>query len=90
MVEPMPRGVEMERKCSTKIRQMISSRAQLNAKGSEVAVGKPQRLFHASTPGIGSSFDVSMDGKRLLVNHADEETQAPLHLITDWLAELKK
>jgi hypothetical protein len=31
-----------------------------------------------------------MDGKRLLVNHADEEMQAPLHLVTDWLAELKK
>jgi len=29
----------------------------INAKGSEIAVGKPQRLFHASSPGIGSSFD---------------------------------
>ena len=62
----------------------------INAKGSEVAVGKPQRLFHASTPGIGSSFDVSSDGKRLLVNHADEEMQAPLHLVTNWPAELKR
>ena len=62
----------------------------INAKVSEVAVGKPQRLFHASTPGIGSSFDVSLDGKRLIVNHADEEMQAPLHLVTNWLADLKK
>ena len=62
----------------------------ITTKGSEVVVGKPQLLFHASTPGIGVSFDVSSDGKRLLVNHADEETQAPLHLLTNWLAELKK
>jgi serine/threonine protein kinase/WD40 repeat protein len=62
----------------------------ITAKGSEVAVGKPQHLFHTGTPGIGVSFDVSLDGKRLLVNHADEETQAPLHLVTNWRAELKK
>jgi eukaryotic-like serine/threonine-protein kinase len=62
----------------------------ITTKASEVAVGKPQHLFHASTPGIGVSFDVSSDGKRLLVNHADEETQAPLHLVTNWLAELNK
>ena len=59
-------------------------------KGSEAAIGKPQYLFHASTPGIGLPFDVSLDGKRLLVNHTDEEVQAPLHLVTNWPAELKK
>jgi eukaryotic-like serine/threonine-protein kinase len=59
-------------------------------KGSEAVIGKPQHLFPASTPGIGLPFDVSLDGKRLLVNHADEEVQAPLHLVTNWPAELKK
>jgi len=53
-------------------------------------LGKPQHLFPASTPGIGSPFDVSLDGKRLLVNHSDEEVQAPFHLVTNWPAELKK
>jgi Tol biopolymer transport system component len=62
----------------------------ITAKGSDVAVGTAQHLFHASTPGIGVSFDVSLDGKRLLVNHADEEMQAPLHLVTNWPVELKK
>jgi eukaryotic-like serine/threonine-protein kinase len=62
----------------------------ITAKGSEVVVGKPQRLFHASTPAIGVSFDVSLDGKRLLVNHADAEVQSPLDLVTNWPAELKK
>lgn len=43
----------------------------ITTKGSEAVVGKPQDLFHASTPGIGVSLDGSLDGKRLLVNHAD-------------------
>jgi hypothetical protein len=59
-------------------------------KGAEIEVGTPQGLFHAASPGIGTSFDVSSDGQRLLVNHSEEETQAPLQLVTNWLAELKK
>ena len=62
----------------------------ITPKGSRVAVGTPQRLFHTGTPGIGVSFDVALDGKRFLLNHADEEMQAPLHLVTNWPAELKK
>ena len=62
----------------------------ITTKGSDVMMGQSQHLFHASTPGIGISFDVSLDGKRLLVNHADEETQSPLHLVTNWPAELRK
>ena len=59
-------------------------------KGSDVEVGAPQRLFHGASPGIGVSFDVSSDGKRLLVNHSEEESQVPLQLVTNWPAELKK
>jgi serine/threonine protein kinase len=59
-------------------------------KASDVEVGAPQRLFHAASPGIGIAFDVSSDGKRLLVNHSVEEAQVPLQLITNWPAELKK
>ncbi len=59
-------------------------------KGSEIEVGTPQRLFNTTAPGIGISFDVSADGKRLLINHAEEEAQAPLQLLTNWPAELKK
>jgi hypothetical protein len=63
---------------------------QLAANGSGIEVSTPQRLFNTSSPGIGISFDVSSDGKRLLVNHAEEEAQAPLQLITNWPAELKQ
>ena len=62
----------------------------VTVKGSEAEPSAPQHLFHAASPGIGTSFDVSLDGKRLLVNHSEEETQAPLQLITNWTAELKK
>ena len=60
-------------------------------KADELEVGAPQRLFHAASPGAGISFDVSSDGERILVNHSEEETtQAPLQLVTNWLAEMKK
>jgi eukaryotic-like serine/threonine-protein kinase len=59
-------------------------------KGSEIIVGTPEHLFHTSTPGIGISFDAFSDGKRLLMNRSEEEAQAPLQLVTNWLAQLKK
>jgi Tol biopolymer transport system component len=59
-------------------------------KGSEIEVGTPQKLFHAASPGIGVAFDVSSDGKRVLVNHSEEEAQGPLQLVTNWRGELKK
>lgn len=62
----------------------------ITAKGLDLTVGAPERLFHTSTPGIGTSYDVSSDGKRLLVNRSEEEVQAPLQLNTNWLAELEK
>ena len=62
----------------------------VTAKGSEILVGTPQKLFHAASPGIGVAFDVTSDGKRVLVNHSEEEAQGPLQLVTNWRVELKK
>jgi Tol biopolymer transport system component len=59
-------------------------------KGLDVEIGTPQRLFHASMPGIGTGYDVAPDGKRFLVNLAEGETAAPLKIISNWPAELKK
>jgi hypothetical protein len=59
-------------------------------KGSEIEVGTPQHLFHTPVPAVGIAFDVSTDGKRLLVNHIEEEAQVPLQLVTNWLTQLKK
>ena len=58
--------------------------------GSEIEVGTPQRLFHSNVPGVGFPYDVSADGQRLLVNLAEEESQTPLRLVTNWPEELKK
>ncbi len=59
-------------------------------KGSEIEIGSPNRLFHASLPGIGQAYDVSADGQRILVNLAQEEGYAPLKIVSNWPAELKK
>ena len=58
--------------------------------GLEIEVGTPQRLFHANVPGIGFPYDVSADGQRFLVNLAEEESQTPLKLVTNWPEELQK
>ena len=58
--------------------------------GLEIEVGVPQRLFHANVPGVGFPYDVSADGQRFLVNLAEEESQTPLRLVTNWVEELKK
>jgi Tol biopolymer transport system component len=62
----------------------------LTFKGSEIETGTPQRLFHASVPGVGVPYDVSADGQRLLLDLAEEEESAPLFIVVNWPAELKK
>ena len=63
---------------------------RLALKDSDIEVGTPEHLFRAALPGVGTPFDVSSDGKRLLVNHSEEVAQVPLQLITNWPAEVKK
>jgi hypothetical protein len=48
------------------------------------------RVAAGETPALrsGVPFDVSFDGKRLLINRAEEEIQAPLQVITNWPAGL--
>ena len=58
--------------------------------GSEIEVGPPQLLFRANVPGVGFPYDVSADGQRFLINLAEEESQTPLRLVTNWTEELKK
>ena len=58
--------------------------------GDDVKVGAPQPLFHATVAGVGVTFDVGADSKRLLVNVASEEGTTPLNLVVNWPAELRK
>ena len=62
----------------------------ITTKGGEIEIGTQRRLFHASMPGVGTGFDVSPDGQRFLVNLAEGEAAAPLKVISNWPAELKK
>jgi hypothetical protein len=49
-----------------------------------------RRLSTPQSTGIGVPLDGSSYGKRLLVNHSEEEANVPLQLVTNWLADLKK
>jgi len=62
----------------------------LTPAGSEMKVGMPQFLFHTPLLAIGEAYDVASEGKRLLVNRAEEQAPTPLQLVTNWPAELKK
>ena len=63
---------------------------RMTFKDSEIEVGTPQLLFHASVPGVGVPYDVSADGQRVLVNLAEDEESAPLFVVVNWPTELKK
>jgi serine/threonine protein kinase/Tol biopolymer transport system component len=62
----------------------------LTPRGGDIEIGTPQKLFHASMPGIGTPYDVSPDGRRFLVNLAEQEGMAPLKIVFNWSSELKK
>ncbi len=63
----------------------------VNAKESTLEIGNAQPLFEvhpATRP--GTRYDVTRDGKRFLVNSAGEGSSAPITLVTNWTADLKK
>ena len=62
----------------------------ITVKGNDLEIGTPQALFNADTSAVGVLCDVSGDGKRFLVNLTGDEAPAPLHLVVNWTAELKK
>jgi hypothetical protein len=72
--------------------------ATVDAKGSAFAVVAVRALFEvhrrvAGYRGFGSSFnyDVSPDGQRFLVNAVgSEQMTAPITLVVNWMAALKK
>jgi hypothetical protein len=64
--------------------------------GTVFQAGTPKPLFPAqfsSSPGaiFWSSWDVTSDGNRFLINiTADESTASPITIVTNWTAALKK
>ena len=71
------------------MRKMVA--VGIEVKGDNVEIGTPKNLFqtgirHSIT---AEGYDVSRDGKFLIVNSISEST-APVVLVTNWDAELKK
>ena len=62
----------------------------VNEKGSEFSMGQPQRLFQQQATANGAAFDVTPDGKRFLFNVGTPDLSAPLNLVVNWTAEVKK
>jgi hypothetical protein len=54
-----------------------------NAESSVIEVGKTERLF---TLPIGSSFDVTRDGQRFLVNAPRDAATPPITIVLNWKA----
>jgi len=53
-------------------------------------VGASQLLFHANLAPVGTLYDVSRDGQRLLLNSPQEQASTSLNLVVNWPATLKK
>ena len=62
----------------------------VNARGSFVQVGTPHPLFDAKPYRTGgSSYAVTPDGQRFVVNYATQDPNAPLTLVLNWNTDIK-
>jgi hypothetical protein len=72
--------------------------APVNATGSALEVATPKALFRTEIlGGLGGGatnswrYAVSKDGQRFLINSTMEQSvSAPITIVTNWTAELKK
>ncbi len=65
--------------------------AEVNPKSPEFEMGPLQSLFQITyTSPVGTPYDVSPDGKKLILCTFPESIPTPLVLVTNWAAELKK
>jgi len=58
--------------------------------GSDAHFGKPQKLFQMAAASGGSPYDVSRDGKKFAIVSAGNGPPAPIIVVSNWTAELKK
>ncbi len=62
-----------------------------DGQGAQPVIGAPQPLFTIDNSVLlGSLFDVSPDGQRILLNAVPPEAPSPIELVVNWPAELKK
>ena len=65
--------------------------AEVNGLGVRVEGGAVRPLFEIRPSGLGYFYDVTADGERFLVNTVvEQKAAAPITLVQNWTAELKK
>jgi eukaryotic-like serine/threonine-protein kinase len=65
--------------------------ASVNPNSQEFEMGPVQSLFQMTyTSPVGTPYDVSPDGKKLVLSTFPESIATPLVLVTNWAAEVKK
>ncbi|HKQ50621.1 MAG TPA: protein kinase [Phycisphaerae bacterium] len=63
---------------------------EVNGEGESIEIGSATALFTTNSPAGGEPFDVSADGQWFVVNNSTTTGSAPINLVTNWPAELKK
>ncbi len=66
------------------------SSADYTTQGGQFAVGRSQVFLRINASTVAPIFGVTPDGKRFLIPHNPQGTAAPLELIINWTAQLKK
>jgi eukaryotic-like serine/threonine-protein kinase len=65
--------------------------AAVSAKGNEIELAPVQTMFAMSyVTAVGNAYDVSPDGKRVIVSTFPENISTPMVLVTNWTGDLKK
>jgi hypothetical protein len=65
--------------------------SEVKRNGEKLEVGTARPLFEVRPGGPGNLYDVTADGQRFLVNMAaEQQITAPLTLVVNWTADLKK
>ncbi len=65
--------------------------ASVNPRSQEFEMGPLQALFQITyTSPVGTPYDVSPDGKKLILSTFPESVPTPMVLVTNWAGELKK
>ncbi len=65
--------------------------ASVNPKSEEFEMGPIRPMFQITyTSPVGTPFDVSPDGQRIILSTFPESLPTPLVLVSNWTAELKK
>ncbi|MGH9580686.1 MAG: hypothetical protein ACRD2R_06820, partial [Terriglobales bacterium] len=64
---------------------------EVSSRGDTFEVGAAKALFETRPMRGGTAYDVTSDGQRFLVNtHVEAQASAPLTLVINWPAGVKK